>query len=70
MRLMSPGYALTMNRLVRLAYGDDRVVDAALKHCRRADGTSDLDDVMSEIKRTRRLPTRPRHRPQHQTAGS
>ena len=62
MRLMSPRYARMMNQLVRLAYGDDRVVDAALKRCRCSDGTADLAEVMAEVKRTRRLPVRPRHR--------
>ena len=56
MRLMSPEHALTMNRLVRLAYRDDRLVDAALKACARPDGTADLDAVMTYIKQRRQLP--------------
>lgn len=63
MRLMSARYARTMNQLVRLAYRDDRVVDAALKRCARRDGTSDLKEVMKEIRRMRKLPTIAHRRP-------
>jgi hypothetical protein len=57
MRLMSQAHARVMNQLVRLAYRDSRLVDAALKHCARDDGTADLEEVIAFIKRHRVVPT-------------
>lgn len=58
MRIMTASDAALLDKLTRLAFGDDNLVIEAMRRTARADGATPLHEVTAYIEQKRKKPER------------